>query len=135
MAKDVPTALRLSVLPERLAVCRLAPDVAVPAWATGGSLGAITRTAAELSIVCSDATVPADIVAERGWRALMVAGPLDFGLTGVLAALAVPLAAAGIPIFVISTYDTDYVLVKQTQLVAAVAALTTAGMQIEHVPL
>ena len=125
-------ALRLRLLPERCAVCRLDPDAAVPDWAAQGSLWSISRTGRELSIVCGEAAVPGDVLAERGWRVLEVAGPLDFALTGILAALAVPLAAAGISIFALSTYDTDYVLVRQAQLAAAITALRRAGMQIDE---
>ncbi len=120
-------ALTLSVLPETLAVCRLGPDDPLPPWARAGELWAVTRTASELSIVCRDASVPAAVTANRGWRAIAVDGTLDFALTGVLAALASPLAAAGVSIFALSTYDTDYVLVKQDTLDGAVAALAAAG--------
>ena len=120
-------ALTLSVLPETLAVCRLGPDDALPPWAGAGELRAVTRTASELSIVCRDASVPPAVTANRGWRAIAVDGTLDFALTGVLAALASPLAAAGVSIFAVSTYDTDYVLVQQETLERAVAALAAAG--------
>ena len=117
----------LDVLPGRLAVCRLAPDAPVAPWMGEGPLASVTRTEAELSVVCADAAVPAGVTAEVGWRALRVRGPLAFDLTGVLAALAAPLAAAGIPIFALSTYDTDVVLVKADRLADAVATLCAAG--------
>lgn len=120
-------ALTLSVLPETLAVCRLGPEDPLPPWANAGDFRAVTRTASELSIVCCDASVPAAVTANRGWRAISVDGTLDFALTGVLAALAAPLAGAGVSIFAMSTYDTDYVLVKQDTLDDAVAALSAAG--------
>ena len=120
-------ALTLSVLPETLAVCRLGPDDALPSWASAGELRAVTRTVSELSIVCRDASVPPAVTANRGWRAIAVNGTLDFALTGILAALASPLAAAGVSMFAVSTYDTDYVLVKQDTLDRAVAALAAAG--------
>ncbi len=119
--------LTLSVLPETLAVCRLGPEDPLPPWASAGDFRAVTRTASELSIVCRDASVPAAVTANRGWRAIAVDGTLDFALTGVLAALAAPLAAAGVSIFAMSTYDTDYVLVKHDTLDDAVAALSAAG--------
>ena len=127
-------ALTLSVLPETLAVCRLGPDDAVPPWAGAGSIRVVTRTASELSIVCGDASVPAAVTANRGWRAIAVDGTLDFALTGVLASLASPLAAAGVSIFAVSTYDTDYVLVKQDTLDRAVAALSSAGHRVHGFP-
>ena len=123
-------ALRLHE--EELAVCRLPPDAPVPAWAAEpGPLGSVTRTPAELSIVAAAAGVPAGVRAERGWRALEVAGPLDFALTGVLAGLAGPLAAAGVSVFALATYDTDYVLVRAHQLNQALAALSAAGHEID----
>ena len=90
----------------------------------------MTRTASELSIVCPDASVPAAVTAHRGWRAIAVDGTLDFALTGVLASLASPLASAGVSIFAVSTYDTDYVLVQQDALDRAVAALAAAGHRV-----
>ncbi len=120
-------SLTLAVLPLRFAVCRLAPQAQVPPWCWTDGLCAVTRTAQELSIVCLEAAVPPAVQAERGWRALQVDGPLDFGLTGILAALALPLAWANISIFALSTFDTDYVLVRNTQLQGAVQALRAAG--------
>lgn len=123
-------ALTLSLLDDTLAVCRLAADAAVPAWAWAGEVASVTRTRDELSIVCRADSVPSDVRAERGWRCLKVAGPLDFGLTGILAALASPLAAAGIPVFVVSTYDTDYLMVKAEKLGRAMETLAGAGHQV-----
>ncbi|MEA2320515.1 MAG: uncharacterized protein QOD81_365 [Solirubrobacteraceae bacterium] len=124
--------LDLRVLPTPLAIVRLEPGDAVPAWAQdgAGALHAVVRTARELSIVCAQAGVPGEARAERGFRALEVAGPLDFALTGVLAALAVPLAEAGVAIFAVATYDTDYVLVRDDRLADAVAALRAAGHRV-----
>jgi uncharacterized protein len=109
-----------------LAVCRLPANTPVPA-PKAGALWSVTRTADELSIVCPVAEVPAGAEVERAWRALQVAGPLDFALTGVLAAIAVPLAEADVSIFAVSTYDTDYVLVREAALPAAAEALRRAG--------
>ena len=123
--------MRLIVLPDALAVARLDPTDAIPRWAAQGSIASITRTPEELSIVSAEAAVPPDVPAERGWRALRVAGRLDFSLTGVLASLAGPLAAAGVSIFAISTYDTDYVLVREHALTAAIACLSAAGHDVD----
>jgi len=116
-------SLTLSLLPETLAVCRLAPDASIPAWALQAgphqSFVSVTRTSEELSIVCARELVPAGTRAERGFRALKVAGPLDFSLTGVLASLTLPLAEAGVSVFAVSTFDTDYLLVREAQLAAA----------------
>lgn len=119
--------LTLSLLAERLAICRLSAADAIPAWSLQGGFTSTTRTGAELSVVCAEDVVPADVRREAGWRCLMVGGPLDFALTGVLAALAEPLAREGISIFAISTFDTDYVLVKDADLPRALAALASAG--------
>jgi hypothetical protein len=121
--------VELEVHTPRLAVCRLAPGEAIPAWVELRSqpLVSITATAGELSLVVPEADVPAGVQAETGWRALSVRGPLPFHLTGILASLATPLAAAGIPIFALSTYDTDWLLVADDRLPAACAALEEAG--------
>lgn len=121
--------IRLRILPGTLAICRLGPGEAIPAWA-GGRFVATTRTPGELSVVCDEAGVPGGVRAERGWRAFEVEGPLDFGLTGVLAALTTPLAEARIPAFAISTFDTDYLLVPGRHLPEALEALRRAGHQL-----
>jgi hypothetical protein len=119
--------LSLSVLPDRLAICRLPPDSAIPGPPAGGGLWSVTRTADELSLVLPEAARHPDWQAETGWRAFRVDGTLDFSLTGVMASLADPLAAATVSLFVISTYDTDYVLVRERDLERATAALGAAG--------
>ncbi|MCK9356567.1 MAG: ACT domain-containing protein [Dehalococcoidia bacterium] len=120
----------LSLLPDIYAVCRLDRRAPVPDWATRGLFSSVTRTAAELSVVCPDALVPAGVRKESGWRVLMVEGPLDFSLTGVLASLTGPLAREGISVFALSTYDTDYLLVKQEQCEKALQALRAAGYHV-----
>jgi uncharacterized protein len=120
--------LTLALRPETYAVCRLAPDAPLPAWAEGGSFVSITRTRDELSIVAPQARVPDGVQAERGWRCLSVEGPFDLdGVIGVLAALAVPLAEAEISIFAVSSYDTDHLLLKDQHLQRAVEVLERAG--------
>ena len=123
--------LSLRLLEGRFSVCCLPDGEAVPSWvmSTAG-FSSVTRTAEELSIVCPQDAVPEGIRCETGFRALQVAGPLDFGLTGILASLATPLAEAGISIFALSTYDTDYVFVREASLPSAIQALTAAGHQI-----
>jgi hypothetical protein len=91
----------------------------------------VTTTPDEISVVGLEDLVPPGAAVERGWRCLQVSGPLDFGLTGVLASLSAPLAAAGIPIFVMSTFNTDYLLVKGEDLDNAIAALRTHGFAVE----
>jgi len=123
--------LTLDLLSDELAVCRLPLDAAVPNWAWSGELTSITSTDDELSVVCCADPVPDDIRHTAGWRAFKVRGPLDFGLVGILARLSSTLADAGVSIFAISTYDTDYVLVRAPQLDEAIAALESAGYGVE----
>ncbi len=119
--------LRFSILPGSFAVARLPPDAEVPDGALSPPFRSVTRTAAELSLVCPDNSVPDGARAETGWAVLALEGPFPFDLVGVLAAFLVPLAAAGVGIFAMSTFDTDYVLVKRENLDVAVEALTAAG--------
>ena len=119
--------LQLRVLPETLAVCRLEPEEALPVWAAQGAFWCVAHTPDELSVVCEQGRVPAGVRTEGGWRALKVLGPLDFSLTGILAGLASALAEAGVSIFALSTFDTDYILVKEGSLGAAIAALREQG--------
>jgi len=123
----LPQRLKFRVLGETLAVCRLAANAGIPEWLQTGKFQCLTRTADEFSIVCPENTLPEDVIAERGWAALKLEGPFPFSMTGVLASFLQPLAQAGIPIFAISTFDTDYVLLKQQDLERAVAALCAAG--------
>jgi hypothetical protein len=124
--------LALALLAERFAICRLSAETAIPAWALSGPLTSITRTPDELSVVCAESSVPAGVViVSAGWRCLRVTGPLDFALTGVLAALAGPLAEEGISIFALSTYDTDYLLVREQETARAVGALIRAGHTVD----
>ena len=125
-------ALTLRVLAGTFAVCRLPPDAPLPAWAGASPFVSLTRTAEELSVICAEDAVPTGVQRVGGGRALMVEGPLDFALTGILAALAEALAAAGIPIFALSTYDTDYLLVPGARLTEAITVLRQAGMTVEY---
>jgi hypothetical protein len=122
----------LSVLPGTLAIVRLSADATLPPWSTQGTFFSVTRTSDELSVVCTARQVPPGIAAETGWRALKLAGPFALSEVGVLAALAAPLAKANVSLFVISTFDTDYLLVSENQLPAAIAALRDAGHRIEE---
>ncbi len=124
--------MKYRVLGERLAVCRLAFDACIPAWALEGGFFCVVRTRDELSIVCTEDVctedrMPDGTPAERGWVALKLEGPFPFSMTGVLASFVQPLAEAQIPIFAISTFDTDYVLIKRENLEQAVVALDAAG--------
>lgn len=124
-------SLPLRLLPETFAVCRLEPDAAVPAWANESRVFlTVSRTAEELSITAEQRVTPAAGRCERDYRLLRVEGPLPFDLVGVFASIAGPLAAAGISIFPIATFDTDHVLVKAADLERAVAALERAGHRV-----
>ena len=117
---------QLTLLPDTFAICRLDADAAIPAWANGRFFS-ITRTAEELSIVCLQSAVPDGIRCDREWQCFKLAGPIHFTTVGVLASLVQPLAEAGISVFAISTFDTDYLLVKAADLQRAVDALGQKG--------
>lgn len=112
----VVSSLTLIILEERLAVCQLDKQADLPDWALNSSFFCITRSDEELSVICYEKDVPPDIKVEKGWRTFKVSGPLDFSQTGIVASLANPLALSGIPIFALSTYNTDYLLVKEEHL-------------------
>lgn len=124
--------LTVGVRPGAYVVLRLAPDAPAPMsmLAPTDGLVSITRTQDELSVVCpADLAVPADL-AETGWRLLTVRGPFEFTLTGIMSALASALAAAGVSLFALSTYNTDHLLVKDYDLERAVTALREAGHEV-----
>lgn len=125
--------LDLTLLPDTLVVCRVPAGAGAPAWLEGEAFVSITRTPEETSVVCRAEVVPQGVRAETGWRALRIAGPLDFALTGVLLSLLEPLAAAGVSVFALSTFDTDYLLVRESALDDALAALDAADHRIAGV--
>jgi len=125
--------LPLELLPDTLAICRLEADAPVPGWVNdSGGFVTVSRTTEELSITALQRVVPPEVRCERDYRAFRVRGPLPLDLIGILAAIANPLADAGLGIFAISTFDTDYVLVKSRDLAVAVAALEAAGHQVKR---
>jgi uncharacterized protein len=121
--------LTLRLLPETFAVCQLPAESPAPEWLTG-TLVSVTRTPEELSIVCEERYVPQDVRHQGDFRCLKVTGPLDFAMTGVIAALAGPLADAEISIFPLGTYDTDYLLLRRADLEKGMATLRGAGHQV-----
>ena len=121
---------KLTILPETFAICRLDADAAIPAWASASSIFSITRTAEELSIVCLQSLVPDGVRSEQNWRCFKLAGPIPFTMVGVLASLVQPLAEAGISVFAISTFDTDYLLVKEEVCKGAIDALRQHGFSL-----
>ena len=120
----------LELLPDTFAICRLAPDSPAPEWAQGDFVS-MTRTPRELSVICRRDAVPEGVRCEAGWRCLRLVGHFDFTQVGVLASLTKPLAEAKISVFVVGTFDTDYLLVKGACLVSAVEALEDAGHSIQ----
>lgn len=120
-------SVTLRVLPGQYAISRLAPDSVIPDWADGPGFVSIGRTAEELSILCAADRVPLGIRSDSGWHGFQFVGPFAFDETGIAAAVLQPLAAAGIGIFLVSTFDTDYLFVKIDQAARAAKALTAAG--------
>lgn len=131
--------LTISVLEDTYSICRLEAASAIPDWALNNNFVSITRTAEELSIVCCQKYIPENISDAiqciehaDGWKALKVEGPLDFGLTGILSGISKALADKEISIFAVSTYDTDYILIRKEVLERAVQALLDAGFEVLH---
>ena len=115
----------LSYLPNRLAICRLDANLEIPSWADiRAPFISVTRTQDELSIVCNEDSVPAGELAERGWRAFKVEGQIDLEMTGIISTLTAPLANAQISVFSLSTFDTDYILVKEKDLEKAISVFS-----------
>ncbi len=127
----LPPALHVAVLDAEFAVCRLPAGSPVPPPPPGAPLYSVTVTSDEVSVVCPVESAPCDIPVEQGWRALKIEGPLDFSLVGILASVLNPLADANVTIFAMSTYDTDYVLVKDEQLRQALTALRVAKHRVD----
>ena len=119
--------LSFSVLPDKLAVCRFDPMAALPDLSAASSFFSITRTPEELSVVCDENDFGPEIQCEKGWRCMKLHGPFNFSESGILASVIRPLAEAAVPIFAISTFDTDYLLIKAVDLKAALKVLTDEG--------
>jgi hypothetical protein len=122
--------LSLKILPDRMAVCRLDPAAAIPDWIAEVGFCSITRTEEELTIVCPETHLAPGISSEAGWRCFQVQGPLDFSEIGIIFSLTRPLAANGVSVFVISTFSTDYLMVKDNDLAKAVEALSAEGHRV-----
>ena len=118
--------LKFRSFSDSYAIVRFAPDEPVPGWATKGEFTSISRSSDELSIVCPTTNLPADIHSSHRWVALKLEGPFPFTLTGVLLSFIEPLSTKGIPIFAISTFDTDYVLIQEEFAGAAFSILDEA---------
>lgn len=126
--------MRLWVMPGRFAIAQLAADAAVPAWASEGAFSCVARTPEELSVIVSESAVPPNVRAERDWVCVAVVGPLPFETTGIVAGLAQTLAEAEIPILTLSTYHTDYVLIRSQALERSLEALRAAGHEVSTPP-
>ena len=120
-----PKRLEFELVEGSYAVCRLPVDA--PVLPPAGRFRSVTRTPDEVSVVCEEEHAPEGAVTEPDWRCMKVAGPLDLSLTGIASAITSPLADAGVALFLISTYETDYLLVKGTLLDRAIEALEGAG--------
>ena len=123
--------LNFSVLKGRFGVCRLESGSSLPTWALESGFYSVTRTPVELSVVCLEEKIPEGVKSENNWCILKVEGVLDFSLTGILASISGVLARQGISIFALSTFDTDYILVKEKDLPNAVQALREDGNRVD----
>lgn len=112
------------------AIVKFPPDAPIPDWATQGEFTSTTRTADELSIVCPADNLPPDVHSPHRWICLKLEGPFPFSLTGILLSFIEPLSGSGVPIFAISTYDTDYVLIHEEFAGMASNALQQAGHEL-----
>jgi uncharacterized protein len=122
--------LAMKALSGKYGVCRLSYNEDLPNWYSRSEFFSITKTSEELSIVCSQDSIPQNIKCERDWRILKVIGPLDFSLIGILSSISSILAQSGISIFALSTYDTDYILVKEKDFENTVIALSNESYEI-----
>lgn len=124
------TKLKLEILNNRYGVCKLESGTGIPGWISGNGFFSITGTPDELSVVCEEELIPEDVQSEKGWRIFKVQGPLDFSLIGIISDISTCLAGAGVSIFAVSTYETDYIMVREQELDQAVTALTEAEYEI-----
>jgi uncharacterized protein len=126
----MPQKLKFRQLPGLYAIVRLAPDAAIPDSARDGDFISVTRTPDELSIVCRIENIPKNTDSGPRWICFKIEGPFPFSQTGVLLSFIEPLSSGGVPIFAISTYGTDYVLVQEEFAITAVRTLQDAGHQL-----
>lgn len=128
MAQGISLTVRL--LKGKYGICRLDCNAIIPEWINRGEFLSITRTSDELSVVCPEECIPDNIKSEKDWRILKIEGPLDFSLTGILAGISTILSGRKISIFAVSTFDTDYILVKDSYIDCAIEALESKGYRI-----
>ena len=120
----------LSLMREVFAVCRLDKDAPVPSWALGGYFFCVARTPDELSVVCEQGGIPEGVEREDGWRCFKVESPFEFDLASVVSSMATQLAEEGTKMFVVATWDSDYLMVKQDDLEPTIATLEEAGHRV-----
>ncbi len=119
--------LNLSLLKDKYAVCSLPATAPIPDWALKESLVSITRTEDELTIVCRQDLIPTQYKRDLNWRCFRIDGSFDLNQTGVISSISSPLTGAGISIYVISTYNTDYFLVQEDKLNQTISILSHSG--------
>jgi len=129
-APRMRSKLKFRRLPNLYTVVRLAPNAPVPDWTTKGEFTSVTRTSDELSVVCPSANLPAEVHSPHRWTCLKLEGPFPFSQTGVLLSFIEPLSDSGVPIFAVSTYDTDYVLIQEEFVERAMDTLQKAGHEL-----
>jgi uncharacterized protein len=122
--------LQLSLLKDKYGICTLPSTAPIPGWATAQSLASITRTEKELTIVCRQKIIPSQYQSDLNWRCFKIDGSFDLNQVGVISSISSPLAAAGISIYVISTYDTDYFLIQEHNLEQTISVLSGSGHSI-----
>ncbi|MEJ6950783.1 ACT domain-containing protein [Natronospora cellulosivora (SeqCode)] len=119
--------LSLKLMGEKLAISKISSNMPIPLWVLKSrDFYSITRTEDEMSIISVESSVPSGIESEKGWRAIKIEGKLDFSLVGIISSITTLLADAGISVFVMSTFNTDYILIKETSLSEAKVILSKA---------
>jgi uncharacterized protein len=121
------TTITLKRLGGSYGIARLAPDAPIPAWADGEGYVSITRSDDELSVVCLSHRIPDTVRRDTGWRCLKFQGPFAFDQAGILLAVIEPLSRNGIGVFVVSTFDTDHLLLQEADYASAERLLAQAG--------
>ena len=124
--------INLTVTDGLYSIIKLPPEAAIPQWALESAFFSITKTGDELSVVAESGCAPKGLDADAGWRTLKIEGVLDFSLVGVIAGISSVLAENNISVFVVSTYNTDYILIKKDNLDKAVRALKECGYGIQN---
>jgi hypothetical protein len=119
--------LQLSLLKDKYGICTLPNTAPIPDWALTQSLASITRTEKELTIVCRLEILPSQYQSDLNWRCFKIDGSFDLNQIGVISSISSPLADAGISIYVISTYDTDYFLIQEQNLEKTISVLSNSG--------